>query len=109
MEVLQHIQVHRVHTVHDALAVLGSIAHLMQVGPLLCCHQGLVCILYPHEKNLQKQNFIEACRYFDAATHADYIIMLCSDDASMFLCMSAIGGLQAGFVRGCLGACSCLP
>lgn len=30
MEVLQHIQVHRVHTVHDALAVLGSIAHLMQ-------------------------------------------------------------------------------
>ena len=47
MEVLQHIQVHRVHTVHDALAVLGSMAHLMQVKvlsvlpPRLCVHMPL--------------------------------------------------------------------
>ena len=38
MEVLRHIQVHQVHAVFEALAVLDNTAHLMQVIVVIALH-----------------------------------------------------------------------
>ena len=58
------------------------------------CKAAIKIYLTHIQRARRSKSLLELANTFDAAFHADYISILCSDDAFVFLCMPAIGGLK---------------